>query len=202
MTQKVAASSALIATILSVSSLFASCVTVHVNFPEGAVQKAADDYVNELYKARESDKKEMESQGASRWQPNLLPLWAQLLVSSAHADDFKVNSPKAKSILDKQKKRLSKILRYKKMGVLGESDDGLLAIKDIGKVKNKGEKTRVKMLVKNENSDRDDLYKEIVASNGLAADTEKRIRKVFFSKFKDHDPAGSMYRQGGTWKTK
>ena len=26
-----------------------SCVTVNVNFPEGAVQKAADDYVKELY---------------------------------------------------------------------------------------------------------------------------------------------------------
>ena len=43
----------LMSSAIALASLTAACVTVNVNFPESTVQKATDDYVKELYKAKE-----------------------------------------------------------------------------------------------------------------------------------------------------
>ncbi|MEZ4871386.1 MAG: hypothetical protein R2827_03890 [Bdellovibrionales bacterium] len=48
--------------ILGASVLLVSCITVNVNFPEAAVQKAADDYVKELFIKQ---KQEAEMEGKS-----------------------------------------------------------------------------------------------------------------------------------------
>src|SRR5579872_4764189 len=35
---------------ITIATLVTSCITVNVNFPESAVQRAADDFVQDLYK--------------------------------------------------------------------------------------------------------------------------------------------------------
>src|SRR3954470_20952661 len=78
-----------IACLLSFS--FAACVTVNVNFPESAVQKATDDYVRDLYRAKEKGKPA--APAAKKESSFEMPS----LINSAMADDdvFKVSTDKA-----------------------------------------------------------------------------------------------------------
>jgi len=200
MKQKIGASIALVGALLSCSIIFASCVTVHVNFPEGAVQKAASDYVEELYKAKKVEEEQIPDKSSDlRHHSRSI---ASLFIPQAHALDFHMNSPEIKAIQAKQKSRLSKILSYKKKGVIGETDKGTLGVKDLAAVKSGIEKTRVKKLVSDENSDREALYKEIMSSNKLDGSASTRLRTIFFQQFKSADPAGAPFKMGGSWKTK
>ena len=188
---------------LALSSLLltAACVTVNVNFPEGAVQKAATDYVNELYKAKQEEENTTDSSSSGYYVTPTNSLVA-LFIPAAHAVDFHMDSAKVKTIQSKQKGRIGKILKFKKMGAIGETDKGTLEVKDAAKVKSKVDQLKMKKLVSSENSDRAALYKEIIASNSLTGDMEGGIRKIFFQKFRDADPAGSFYKEGGAWKSK
>ena len=117
------------------SLIFSSCVTVNVNFPESAVQKATDDYVKDLYRAKEKGKSSptapasAPSERPQTWLvlPNLL---GDLIASAQAADvNFTVTSGKAMDILASQKGRIQEILAQKRAGLIGETKDGHVAVR-------------------------------------------------------------------------
>tara|TARA_B100000749_G_scaffold122825_1_gene93813 strand:- start:53005 stop:53595 length:591 start_codon:yes stop_codon:yes gene_type:complete len=185
--------------LIGVCGILASCITVNVNFPEAAVQKAADDYVKELYKAKqESEEKQntsslFEIPGTHFASLSLFPI--------AHAQaEFSIKSEKAKAIQVKQAKRLDKIDRFKKKGLIGEAENGLLVVKK--ESSKKIEKKRVDQLVSEENADREMLYEEVMSSNGIDASQSARLRKSFHQSFVNASPAGTPVESGGSWTNK
>ena len=173
-----------------------ACVTVNVNFPESAVQKETDDFVRDLYRAKEKGKASPAPSAFLRFN----------LINEAYAGpaegNFSVNSAKALQIRDKMSGRVEEILNQKRAGVLGETIDGMLTIKGRDKLKPllAG---KVEKLVADENSDRSDLYAEVARANGLDKGRIKDIQRSFARSFQAESPSGTWVQDpDGKWSQK
>jgi len=181
----------------SLLAAFAACVTVHVNFPESAVQKATDEYVRELYKAR--DRK-----GQPAAEPSAAPAPTSeyklpLLIAEAYADEtmIQTTSPTIVAIRGRQAGRLDKINGEKRMGNLGETNQGLIVIKTDKKIL----QMKLEKLVNEENKDREELFAEMMKLNPIP---EAQIRKNFSRSFQDKmSPSGTWVQSAdGEWSKK
>lgn len=176
------------------------CVTINVNFPEGAAQKASDDFVKELYRAR--DRKDGAEPAASP-TPSAQQWWHGLTLAEAWAEEpFKVAGPRVAALRERLAKRLDEMLVHKRAGVIGEDNVGLLIIKDQSAVKPML-LPKVKKLVAEENTDRAELYAEIARLNGLKPAAMKDLGRTFGHSFQSESPAGTWVQSdGGDWKQK
>lgn len=182
----------------------AACVTVNVNFPESAVQKATDDYVRELYRAKEKGKGTQPEPSTPKSETQSLNL---LSISAAHAEEapaFKVNSEKSRQIRDRLASRLDDVLAQKRTGVLGETKDGMLELREPEKLKAK--KLLLKKLekiVSDENADRKELYEDTLKSNGMQPNRLKDIQRSFARSFQAESPSGTWVQDSeGSWARK
>lgn len=199
---------------LSVLSLLSAsaCVTVNVNLPEGAVQRAADDYVRELYRAKERNKAspspEPSSKAASRsFSIKNLSLLALRLVPSAHAAEetqpavFSLQTPKARAIQKKQKELAGEVVEQKQAGAIGEDKAGLLTLKDVAKL-SAPRRIKVEKLVDKENALRRELYEEAQA-NATPSVPIETIQKSFAHSFQEYSPKGTWIQsEDGAWSRK
>ncbi len=202
----------LIAAIVLATLVPAACVTVNVNFPEATVQKATDDYVRDLYKAREKGRSspaadaEVQSPSAKpSAKPGAEPAASmidRLLIAEAWADSravFKVDSPKIDEIKAKQSQNLDKLDGHKRDGRIGEGNDGKLVL-DPGKKMPELLKKKFKADVDAENDLRDQLYKEI---NNLNKSPIQDIQKGFSRSFQGMSPSKTWIQdEAGVWTQK
>ncbi len=97
---------------------------------------------------------------------------------------------------------MDEVIEQKKAGVLGESNDGKLVLKDASKLK-KLLQTKVENLVKAENADRTELYKEVLSANKLPATKLKNIETSFSRSFQAESPSGTWLESAdGVWSQK
>ena len=188
---------------------FSACVNINVNIPEGVVQEASDDYVGQLYRAKESgkDKKKDTPAASPVASPagtphSSLDLLNQLAVTSAFAEykPIRTDSDKASAIHERQKARLGDIHTQKAAGILGETNDGTLVIK--GKVKPDAE-AKLTKLVADENADREELYAEVVAHNSLKKGHLIDIKQSFARSFQKYSaPKTWIQDPAGNWSQK
>lgn len=182
---------------------FSSCVTVNVNFPESAVQKATDDFVRDLYRARERGKPGTTPPSPSATGAFRLP--TGLLLSSAWASEveaFRVSTAKSQEIKEKLRSRLDEVLIQKRAGVLGESDLGSVVIHDPSQLKPLLV-AKVQRLVSEENRDRNALYEEVLAANALPPARLKNVQKSFARSFQAESPSGTWVQDAdGKWTQK
>lgn len=151
-------------------ALATSCVTVNVNFPETAVQRASDDFVHDLYK--EKDKTEVESEPSSLTaNSNTTPT----------AEEFNTKTPKAKALRKSMRSRAAALMEWKRKGVICEAANGLPVFKD--PVKAGDQASAVAKLVKAEKKDREELYEEIEKTN-----KQPNVGKFFAAAFQKHSP--------------
>jgi uncharacterized protein YdbL (DUF1318 family) len=185
------------------ASMVAACVTVNVNFPESAVQKATDNYVRELYRAKEKGRGTTPAATDAAKPGAQSRLESLALIPDAQAaDDIKVDSAKALGIRQKLSARIDEVLAQKRAGVLGESSDGQLTLQAPDKLKPLL-KAKVQKLVADENADRADLYAEVLKANGFAAARTKDIQKSFSRSFQAESPSGTWVQDaGGGWSQK
>ena len=183
---------------------FSACVTVNVNFPESAVQKATDDYVRDLYRARERGKPGTPPPSPSATGAFRLPT-GLLLLSAAWASEveaFRVNTAKSQAIKEKLRSRLDEVLIQKRAGVLGESDQGGLVIHDPSALKPLLA-AKVQRLVSDENNDRNALYEEVLVANALPPARLKNVQKSFARSFQAESPSGTWVQDAdGKWTRK
>ena len=176
-------------------TLPSACVTVNVNLPESAVQKASDDYVKELYKSKEKGKT-----SAPVAAPTSAPHAAQFgfipLAEAAEESMLRTDSPKVNEIKERQIQRLDEVTTAKKSGVMGESNEGYLVIKGARSMK-------AEKLVLDENSDRKDLYGEILKHNSISKGKMFDIQKGFARSFQEVSPPGTWVQdESGKWSRK
>jgi uncharacterized protein YdbL (DUF1318 family) len=189
----------------------ASCITVNVNFPESAVQAAANDFVKDLYKepqatvgtgaadaAKESDAVKSNVKKASKKKAAKVPATAPApaatepttmlfdwLVTPAFAQELNTNTPKANEIRERMRARVEQIRAAKQKGAVCETSDALLVAKD----------PSMKALVKAENADRDALYEEIASTNHITDRGQTKIRRHFAAAFHEHSPPGTCFQE-------
>lgn len=195
MNQKIRRKFYLTTSLLMVANLLVTnaCVTVNVNFPESAVQQATDDYVKELYRAKDRDKsgKPADDSSTSSFRFEIF--------ASAHAAEprLKLDSPKASAIQKRLAANLDKVLKYKRMGLLGESKDGMLVVRKEPKLKDMADD--LKKTVTTENAARKELYSEVASSNQVP---EGVIEKSFARSFQAESPSSTWVESDGNWEQK
>ncbi len=180
-----------------------ACVTVNVNFPETAVQKATDDYVRELYRAKEKGKTPAPATAPSGAPSTTTSFGFPGIVNAeAAGPNFQVDSPKALSIRDNLAKRLEEVLAQKRAGIIGESNDGFLVLKSPEKLKKLFQR-KVEKLVADENTDRRALYDEVLVVNSAAKNRLKDIQMSFARSFQAESPSGTWIQaEDGSWTQK
>ncbi len=182
-----------------------ACVTIIVNFPEAAVDNAAQQFVGKVIgdKAKgEAPAPQAQDQPVPGKSPGAVLL--DLLIPSAYAQSANVNiqTPQIATIQARMTQRFSTTLsKYFSSGAIGFTRDGLVAVRDAAAVP-LAERAIVNSAVAEENKDRLAVYHEIALANGHA-DWEAQIRSTFARQWIQQARTGWYYQDAnGAWKQK
>jgi len=177
-------------------------ITVNIYFPTEAVEKAAEKIINEIKSGDESQTKPEENKQQSQFWKTI-PNYS-FGNSTVYAEDIDLNitTPAIRTIIERMKTRYPEIVRFTDTGVVGESYDGMLVIRDLKGLTGEDIRT-VKRLLSAENSDREMLYKELATANKISLSEIDKIKTIFAKTRRDKAKAGDWFKdQKGTWSQK
>jgi uncharacterized protein YdbL (DUF1318 family) len=184
--------------------LLVSCVTVNIYFPAAAIQKAADQIVDDVRKTPEPMPEQKPEQKPDKSSLLDRVWWAQLGPAEAQAAavDVNVSTPAIRNIRASLANRFPQLQPLYGKGAIGETNTGLIAARDIGALSLK-EKADVNRLVEQENADRQALYTEIIRANSLAPSQLGEIQRLFANSWRDKSAPGWWIQQdNGQWGRK
>lgn len=177
-----------------------ACVTVNVYFPAAAVQKAADEIVEDTWGSQ--------PKASGPIQPMQQPasprthVWLSL-VSHAHAQEANINvsNPSIRAIKDQMRQRSGQLKPFLNKKYVGIDKNGYLKVLNTKGLALK-DRSRVNQLVTAENRDRKALYGEIAKANNLKGDAQ-RIEGIFANTWRDKAQSGwQIQKNDGAWATK
>lgn len=195
-----------IATPLAAVALTA-CVTINVYFPAAEAREAARQFVEKVIgedaqapESRGNDDGGMAMRGPSfGFDPLML-----VGIGSAHAQsapDITIRTPAIQAIQARMEARFNSTLRAGfDSGALGFGSDGLVVVRDAGKLSLK-DRVSINQAVADDNRDRKAVYREVAVANGHP-EWESQIRGVFARQWIASARSGWWYEDGGSWKQK
>ena len=199
-----------IAALVGSACLVTACVTIHIHFPTAAAESAADRIIDDVWgrgEERPADQQPQSRHRESRAVPGLVSVWAQgaaeLLLPAAQAQsaDLDVSSPAIQRIQASMRDRHSRLEPHYESGAVGLTGNGLVELRDASAVP-LAERNAVRQLVADENTDRNNLYREIAEANGNPQ-WESQIRETFARRWVERARSGWYYRDsGGDWTRK
>ena len=170
------------------------CLTLNVNMtlPEAAVQRATDDYVRELYRAKEKGKSTAPDAAPSPAAKTSM-LSIDLIAEAYAGDDVtvKLGGKAVEQIKERQIARMDEINAQKSAGLIGENNEGKLSFRASEKAPKIDVMKKVQKLISDENADRESLYKEVLKANNADHSKLGDIQKSFARSFQVHSPAGT-----------
>lgn len=182
----------------------AACVTINVYFPAAEAQEAAEEFVEKVLNdgadaaAPEGQPQAYLPAPKRGWNP------LSLLVSDAQAQqaDITIRTPAIQAIQDRMAARFRSGLQpHFDSGALGFGNDGLVVLRDPGKVPLK-DRVAVNQLVAEDNRDRNAVYREIAVANNHP-EWEGQIRETFSRQWIASARPGWWYQAAdGSWKQK
>jgi len=188
-----------------------ACVTINVYFPEAAVRDLSQQIEEEVQKqaaqqpATPETPPVSEDGGQSRLYRTTL-LDAVLGVTSVHAQSVPeptVSNPAIRKIIDSRASRVDAINKFKAAGAIGESNRALLEIRDLEAVTDLKARADAQRLVKAENADREQLFKEIAAAEGVDPSQIDRVRETYAETLRANARPGDWIQDpSGAWKRK
>lgn len=116
------------------------------------------------------------------------------------AADLEINTPAISSIKANMQARHNQLSPYYASGAIGLTKDALVAVKDANAVP-LAQRGALTNLVKEENADRANLYKEIAAANGHP-EWQADIQATFASRWIDKAQSGWWVQGAGGWVKK
>jgi uncharacterized protein YdbL (DUF1318 family) len=181
-------------------TLVLACITVNIYFPEATVKKAADEIVEEIRKRDAKDKtatkvNEEEEQTAQSTGFSFVPkAFAQ--------QETNVSNPAIRALKDSMKQRFPNLKPFYDSGSVGETNDGLVEVREEGGLDLKA-KAALRGMVKDENSDRTKLYAEVAKALNIEASQIGRIQKIFAESWQNAASAGWwIQKESGEWVKK
>ncbi len=204
------------------------CVTINVYFPEAeikdlskqiedAVQKQADKNAQQKTAAPEPGAATTptppptppptpeKSPGAPAPRASLLdglfgitPAFAAEAVPAPE-----VTSPAIRKIIDSRAARVADINKYKTAGVIGDNNKALLEVRNLDALPDLKARADVQKLVRAENADREELFKEMAVAKGVDLSQLPKIREAYAGTLRDNARPGDWIQlPDGTWKQK
>jgi len=176
-----------------------ACITVNIYFPEATVKQAAAEIVDEIRKT-DAAKKAPEAVAQLPAPRESSPF---SLVPAAYAQqETTVSTPAIRALKDSMRARFASLKPFFDAGNIGESNKGLLEVRDEAGL-NLQAKAALRNLVKDENSDRTQLYAEVAKALNIEASQIEKIQKIFAAEWEKSAAAGWWVQQeGGNWVKK
>ncbi len=177
-------------------------ITVNVYFPTEAVEKAAEKIIDEIEGGEDAQSNPGNSGQQSFFQKTIpFNVFGN---STVYADEIDLNltTPAIRKLIDSMKARNTEIMQFKDKGVIGETNDGMLAIRDMKGLG--GEEIRtVKRLLRAENNDRETLYRELAVANKIEPSEVGRIKTIFAkTRISKAKPGHWHHDEKGNWTQK
>jgi uncharacterized protein YdbL (DUF1318 family) len=193
------------------------CVTINLYFPEGEVQDLAQKIEEQVQEkanmegteddgttepegdqpAQQEQSGQLGSVGLFDSLLGITPVYAQAV------PEPEVTNPAIRKIIDSRAGRLPEINKYKAQGVIGENNQGLLEARDLEALTDLRARADVQKLVRAENADREQLYKEIAAVKNIELSQLPKIRETYAGTLRNNARAGDWIQTpDGTWKQK
>lgn len=178
----------------------AACVTVNIYFPAAAMQKAADEIVEDVRKIEKKEEQKPEQKQMNLFQKIKRLSWGP---AEAHAQiDIDVSTPAIRALKDSMKERFPQLKPFYDKGSIGENNVGLLETRDVAGL-NLKEKADLNRLVDLENKDRKALYTEIMKANKLGQENLLQIQKIFANSWREKSQSGWWIQNDkGEWERK
>ena len=114
--------------------LLVSCVTVNIYFPAAAIQKAADQIVDDVRKAPGGTPEQQPGQAPDKKSGLDWLRFVAIGASEAHAAavDVNVSTPAIRALKDAMAARFPQLQPLYGKGAVGETNNGLVAVRDTG----------------------------------------------------------------------
>ncbi len=177
-------------------------ITVNIYFPTEAVEKAAEKIIDEIEGGEETEAiPEGERPQSLFWRS--VPRFT-ISCSSAYAEeiDLNITTPAIRKVINSMKVRNPEIMRYKDLGAIGESHDGMVIIHDMKGLGGDDIRT-VKRLLRAENSDREILYTELATANNITLSEIHKIKTIFAKTRREKAKTGHWFKDdAGIWAQK
>ncbi len=178
-------------------------ITVNVYFPTEAVEEAAEKIIDEI-EGGEDAQSESGNSGKQSFFKMTVPFFNIFDISTVYADEIDLNltTPAIRKLIDSMKARNTEIMKFKNKGTIGETNDGMLVIRNMDGLG--GEEIRtVKRLLRAENNDRESLYNELATANKISLSEVGKIKAVFAKTRKTKAKPGHWYQdEKGKWTQK
>ncbi len=183
-----------------VSLVFAlvSCVslTVNIYFPTAEIKQAAQEIEQRVRTGQGAEglQSRLDAPSAPRPRFALAVSWGGSAAWAADEVDINIKSPVIIKIIESRTKRYKEIEPYMDKGILGETLNGYLAIRDKTGLSLK-ELNALKKLMDAENAERTALYKEILTANKveLTKENTEKVEKLFAEAIREKMKAGHWY---------
>jgi len=200
-----------------------ACVTINVYFPEAAIKDISEQIEEEVaLKAAEAAEAQAGGDDAApagegipvpaetgeAVVPNNAGLFDLLLgVTPAYAADEvsrpEITNPAIRRIIDSRASRLPGIRAWKNKGVIGEGKDALLVPRNLQSIKDLRQRAEVQRLIKDENRDREELFREIATAKNVDLSQLPRIKETYAATLRaDARPGDWIQMPDGAWKQK
>lgn len=183
--------------------VFAACVTVNIYFPAAAIQKAADEIVDDVRGTKDQKQPQQEEKKNDK-QSGIIDSIRQFAgPKEAYAQiNVEVSTPAIRSLKQAMKDNFPQLKPFYDRGAIGENNVGLVEQRDAGSL-NLKEKADLNRFVGQENNNRSALYSEIMRANKLGADSLPKIQRLFANSWRDKSqPGWWIQNDGGGWEKK
>ena len=184
--------------------VLSACVTINVYFPAAEVQEAAREFVEKVI----GDEAAAPSTPVDDVPPAASNGGGMALLSffigsaQAQTPDITIRTPAIQAIQARMAQRFQgQLATHFDSGALGFGRDGLIVVRDAGKLGLKDRAT-VNQAVADDNRDRAAVYREIAVANGHP-EWEQQIRETFARQWINSARGGWWYQDAaGAWKQK
>jgi len=192
--------------------LLSACVTINVYFPAAAAEQAADKIIEDVWGSKKLPEKAPANTQPSPQSSLQKSVSGKLVLLAAHqvldflvspanaAADLNISTPAIRQLTQSMEARHAELKKYYDAGALGLTANGLVELRDLNLVP-LPERTQARKLVTDENTDRNNLYREIATANGHP-EWEADIRKTFAQRWIQRAAASWYYNDGSGWKQK
>jgi len=176
-----------------------ACITVNIYFPEAAVQKTADEIVNDVRKKDVTDKtppEPVKKDGMSA------KTGFSFVPYAFGQEETTVSTPSIRALKDSMRQRFLELKSFYDKGNIGESNAGMVEIRDEGSL-NLKDKAALRGLVRDENNDRTKLYAEVAKALKIDPGQIGRVQAIFAASWINNAAAGWwIQKEDGTWVKK
>ncbi len=203
--------------VLGCAALVAACITINVYFPEAAVRELSQQIEEEVQRTaagEPSPAPDPEATPTPAAEPgggtseSLLSYILSLGATTAYAAEDEVappeiTNPAIRKIIDSRATRLGAVNDLKAKGVVGESNQALLVVRNLDAIQGLKERADAQKLVKDENADREQLFKEIAAAKNVDLAQLPQIRATYAETLRENAHPGDWIQlPDGSWVQK